>query len=94
MPGGDSLRLASLANGARTDTFGRGLAGNEAFTSALRKGADYLIQHLGAGGDWDENEFTATGFPVHFFIRYHMYRQFFPLMALARFRHAIKQNEG
>ena len=35
-------------------------------------------------GDWDEPEFTGTGFPGDFYIRYHLYRLVFPLMALGR----------
>jgi len=38
-----------------------------------------------ADGDWDEPHFTGTGFPGDFYIRYHLYRLSFPLMALGRF---------
>jgi squalene-hopene/tetraprenyl-beta-curcumene cyclase len=37
-------------------------------------------------GDWDETLFTATGFPRVFYLRYHGYRKFFPLWAMARYR--------
>ncbi len=40
-------------------------------------------------GSWDEKEFTGTGFPSFFYIRYHMYRDYFPLMALARYTRAL-----
>jgi squalene-hopene/tetraprenyl-beta-curcumene cyclase len=36
-------------------------------------------------GSWCETEFTGTGFPKVFYLRYHLYRLYFPLMALARF---------
>jgi len=36
-------------------------------------------------GSWREEEFTGTGFPKVFYIRYHLYRHYFPLMALARY---------
>jgi squalene-hopene/tetraprenyl-beta-curcumene cyclase len=36
-------------------------------------------------GSWAEEEFTGTGFPRHFYLRYHLYRHVFPLMALGRF---------
>ncbi|MFW5652522.1 MAG: hypothetical protein ACOC0P_00630, partial [Planctomycetota bacterium] len=39
-------------------------------------------------GSWSETEFTGTGFPRVFYLRYHMYRLYFPLMALARYRRA------
>ena len=90
MAGGDKLRLDSIPvenHSARVDMndYGR------EFEAALQTGADYLIRNLGNDGAWDEKEFTATGFPVHFFIRYHMYRQFFPLMALARYRYFMEK---
>jgi squalene-hopene/tetraprenyl-beta-curcumene cyclase len=36
-------------------------------------------------GSWCETEFTGTGFPKVFYLRYHMYRLCFPLMAMGRF---------
>jgi squalene-hopene/tetraprenyl-beta-curcumene cyclase len=44
-----------------------------------------LVEHQRRDGDWDEPQFTGTGFPGDFYIRYHMYRLSFPLMALGRF---------
>lgn len=37
------------------------------------------------GMTWDEKQFTGTGFPNHFYLRYHLYRHYFPMMALGRF---------
>jgi squalene-hopene/tetraprenyl-beta-curcumene cyclase len=39
-------------------------------------------------GSWVETEFTGTGFPRVFYLRYHLYRLYFPLMALGRYRKA------
>ncbi|MFQ5482471.1 MAG: prenyltransferase/squalene oxidase repeat-containing protein, partial [Nitrospinaceae bacterium] len=61
----------------------------EAASAAARRGLEYLIGQQRPDGSWYEDYFTGTGFPGHFYIRYHMYRQFFPLMALARFRNAL-----
>jgi squalene-hopene/tetraprenyl-beta-curcumene cyclase len=36
-------------------------------------------------GSWCEQFFTGTGFPRVFYLRYHLYRLYFPLMALGRF---------
>jgi squalene-hopene/tetraprenyl-beta-curcumene cyclase len=36
-------------------------------------------------GSWNEHLFTGTGFPKVFYLRYHYYRHYFPVMALARF---------
>jgi squalene-hopene/tetraprenyl-beta-curcumene cyclase len=53
------------------------------------RGIRWLVdRQLGAGpasGSWEEEEFTGTGFPRHFYLRYHLYRHYFPLMALGRF---------
>jgi squalene-hopene/tetraprenyl-beta-curcumene cyclase len=35
-------------------------------------------------GSWRETEFTGTGFPRVFYLRYHLYRLYFPLMAMGR----------
>ncbi len=59
---------------------------------AVRRGVQWLVSRQlseGSGeGSWPEEEFTGTGFPRHFYIRYHLYRHYFPLMALGRFRSA------
>jgi squalene-hopene/tetraprenyl-beta-curcumene cyclase len=39
----------------------------------------------GRGGTWEEDQFTGTGFPKHFYLKYHYYRHYFPLMALGRY---------
>ena len=38
-----------------------------------------------ADGNWNEPEFTGTGFPQHFYLNYHQYRLHFPLSALGRY---------
>lgn len=45
-------------------------------------------------GSWCEAEFTGTGFPRVFYLRYHLYRLYFPLMALARYRRALRHADG
>ncbi|KAL2608487.1 hypothetical protein R1flu_027060 [Riccia fluitans] len=40
------------------------------------------------GKTWREEHFTGTGFPNHFYIRYHLYRHYFPMMALGRYAQA------
>lgn len=54
-------------------------------STAIKRGIDYLLTTQNPDGTWDEAEFTGTGFPGHFYIRYHLYRQHFPLMALGRY---------
>jgi squalene-hopene/tetraprenyl-beta-curcumene cyclase len=58
-----------------------GLAGHPAVTRGIR----YLSLMQEEDGSWDEPEFTGTGFPGDFYIRYHLYRLHFPVMALGRY---------
>jgi len=58
---------------------------------ATRRGVEYLIETQNEDGGWDEPYFTGTGFPTDFMINYHLYRNIFPLMALGRYRQAIKE---
>ncbi len=55
-------------------------------TDALQKGVRYLLATQLADGRWDEPYFTGTGFPGHFYLKYHMYQQYFPLMALGQYQ--------
>ena len=53
---------------------------------AVARGIAYLAKTQGEDGFWNEPRFTATGFPRVFYLRYHGYRRYFPLWALARYR--------
>ena len=53
---------------------------------AVARGVAFLQHHQNGEGLWDEPWYTAVGFPRVFYLRYHGYRAFFPLMALARYR--------
>jgi len=50
--------------------------------SHFRRGVTYLLKVQQENGDWPEGPFTGTGFPRVFYLRYHMYRSYFPLLAL------------
>jgi squalene-hopene/tetraprenyl-beta-curcumene cyclase len=52
---------------------------------AVTKAIHWLIAHQGADGNWEEHFFTGTGFPKVFYLKYHLYRLYFPLTALARY---------
>jgi len=60
---------------------------------AVARGMAYLIRTQDETGFWGEEHFTATGFPRVFYLRYHGYRKFFPLWALARYRNLTASNE-
>jgi len=53
---------------------------------AVARGIAFLMERQNADGLWDEPWYTAVGFPRVFYLRYHGYRAFFPLFALARYR--------
>ncbi|MEL6930599.1 MAG: squalene--hopene cyclase, partial [Cyanobacteria bacterium J06600_6] len=46
---------------------------------AIERGIEYLLNTQQPGGTWDEDQFTGTGFPCHFYLKYHLYQQYFPL---------------
>ncbi|WP_244816663.1 squalene--hopene cyclase [Caballeronia sp. Lep1P3] len=60
---------------------------------SVARGVDYLVRTQEAHGLWDETRFTATGFPRVFYLRYHGYRKFFPLWALARYRNLTREGQ-
>jgi squalene-hopene/tetraprenyl-beta-curcumene cyclase len=55
-------------------------------SSAVRRGARYLLDRQLADGTWPEDATTGTGFPNVFYLTYGMYRDYFPLLALAQLR--------
>jgi squalene-hopene/tetraprenyl-beta-curcumene cyclase len=57
---------------------------------AVERGIAWLIAKQNFAGSWNEQEFTGTGFPNHFYLRYHLYRHYFPLMALGRYMAAAR----
>jgi squalene-hopene/tetraprenyl-beta-curcumene cyclase len=62
------------------------MAAGEIDHPAVVRGVKYLSGAQGADGFWNELRYTATGFPRVFYLRYHGYSKFFPLLALARYR--------
>lgn len=53
---------------------------------AVQAAVKYLVSTQSEDGTWEEEEFTGTGFPSVFYLKYHLYRNSFPLYALARYR--------
>jgi squalene-hopene/tetraprenyl-beta-curcumene cyclase len=64
------------------------IAAGEAESDAATRAAAWLADHQREDGDWDEPFFTGTGFPRHFLINYHLYRTYWPVMALGRLKAA------
>jgi squalene-hopene/tetraprenyl-beta-curcumene cyclase len=69
------------------------MAAGEATHPAVARGIGYLAATQQAHGLWDEEDFTAVGFPRVFYLRYHGYCAFFPLWALARYRNLSSGNQ-
>ena len=61
------------------------LAVDQGPSEVVRRGVLYLAATQRQNGSWDEPHFTGTGFPRDFFINYHLYRDYYPLMALGRY---------
>ncbi|MBI4457100.1 MAG: squalene--hopene cyclase [Acidobacteria bacterium] len=68
------------------------LAVTEATDPAVTRAVQYLIERQNPDGSWDEQPFTGTGFPCVFYLKYHLYRNYFPLYALARYRNLVQSS--
>jgi squalene-hopene/tetraprenyl-beta-curcumene cyclase len=65
------------------------VSGGASRALSARRTAEYLCQTQDVDGDWDEQHYTGTGFPLDFMIRYHLYRLTFPVLALGRLRERL-----
>jgi len=61
------------------------LAGADLHEPAIVKAVSYLVHRQEEDGSWSEPDFTGTGFPGVFYLKYHLYRNSFPVYALARY---------
>jgi squalene-hopene/tetraprenyl-beta-curcumene cyclase len=61
------------------------IAAGRAEGRPARRGVQWLLERQESDGSWAQREFTGTGFPKVFYLRYHYYPIYFPLVALARF---------
>jgi squalene-hopene/tetraprenyl-beta-curcumene cyclase len=61
------------------------MAGGDTYSSSVLQGIEYLIETQAADGTWCEELATGTGFPKVFYLNYHYYRLYFPLLALATY---------
>ncbi|NDQ58067.1 MAG: squalene--hopene cyclase [Acidipila sp.] len=56
---------------------------------AIERSVQYLTEQQTGEGTWEESEFTGTGFPSVFYLKYHLYKHYFPLYALARYQNRL-----
>jgi squalene-hopene/tetraprenyl-beta-curcumene cyclase len=61
------------------------LAGGDTNSLSIENGIEYLLATQRPDGSWDEELATGTGFPKVFYLNYHLYKDYFPLLALASF---------
>jgi squalene-hopene/tetraprenyl-beta-curcumene cyclase len=61
------------------------LAGGDTSSRSVCQGIEYLLRTQRPDGDWDEELSTGTGFPRVFYLTYHLYRLYFPLLALSSY---------
>jgi len=68
------------------------LAAQDTRSDSVARGIAYLLRTQRKDGSWDEPYYTGTGFPRVFYLMYHLYRQFFPLIALTTYKKVIAAN--
>lgn len=65
---------------------------------SLKRGIEFLVNSQNDDGSWTEAETTGTGFPRVYYLKYDMYRNAWPLLALATYRKlretAARQGNG
>jgi len=76
------------------------LAAGDTRSDSVAKGVKWLLARQGPGGSWDESLgegrsrqalYTGTGFPRVFYLAYHLYRDYFPLLALTTYKKALER---
>ena len=67
------------------------VAAGEGSDGCTKAGVDYLLRAQQEDGSWLERDFTGTGFPRAFYLRYELYAAYFPLLALSAVRSIQKE---
>ncbi len=78
------------------------LAAGDTRSDSVAKGVRWLIDRQHEDGSWDElmpgrngeSYYTGTGFPRVFYLGYHLYKQYFPLLALTTYKRAMQREEA
>jgi squalene-hopene/tetraprenyl-beta-curcumene cyclase len=69
-----------------------GLMATEDNSEGLRRGVRYLVDRQRDDGSWEDEYWTGTGFPTVFYLRYHLYATYFPLLALATYGRRLERD--
>lgn len=67
------------------------ISAGEVNSPEVARGIQYLLDTQEVDGTWSEELYTGTGFPRVFYLRYHFYRHYFPLMTLGMYARAKHQ---
>jgi len=79
------------------------LSAGDTRSDSIAKGIKWLLSHQETDGSWDESIgeaatrqalYTGTGFPRVFYLAYHLYREYFPLLALTNYKRAMDREEA
>jgi squalene-hopene/tetraprenyl-beta-curcumene cyclase len=65
------------------------MSSGQVHSDQVRRGVDFLLRTQQPNGFWSDPEFNAPGFPRVFYLKYHGYDKYFPLLALARYRNLM-----
>jgi squalene-hopene/tetraprenyl-beta-curcumene cyclase len=67
------------------------IAAEDIYCAAVQRGIRWLLKHQLPDGTWEESITTGTGFPQVFYIQYHLYKDYFPILALGTYAKHAKE---
>ena len=78
------------------------LAAGDIRSDSVAKGIRWLVSKQTSAGTWDESAegrngeavYTGTGFPRVFYLAYHLYKDYFPLLALTTYKRAMERESA
>jgi len=70
------------------------LAAGDTRSDSVARGVAHLLKNQKKDGSWAAPPYTGTGFPRVFYLKYHLYEAYFPLMALCTYAGALGAAEG
>ena len=78
------------------------LAAGDTRSDSVAKGIRWMVERQKTDGTWDEaaegrngeSTYTGTGFPRVFYLAYHLYRNYFPLLALTTYKRAMEREQA
>ena len=67
------------------------LAAGQLDSKEVERGIKYLLKN---NLDWNEEHFTAVGFPKVFYLKYHGYANYFPLLTIFKVKNLLTKNSS